>query len=159
MEDNEGLGRKSSKRCCIFHKPRAFGESSTDSSDNDSVGSESSSSSGGGFSSEKRPKDKKNRRIYQAIISNLALVERGLDSKLAAISTCDRLIPFNKKNFEEYKSDPTWLKRAVNRMFNKECTDDPFYDTLVEAYVKAEPSPNASVFYAGILMKKGETNK
>lgn len=62
MEDNEGLGRKSSKRCCIFHKPRAFGESSTDSSDNDSVGSESSSSSGGGFSSEKRPKDKKNRR-------------------------------------------------------------------------------------------------
>lgn len=34
--DNEGMGRKSSKRCCIFHKPRAFGESSTDSSDYDS---------------------------------------------------------------------------------------------------------------------------
>lgn len=31
--DNEGLGRKSSKRCCIFHKQRPFGESSTDSSD------------------------------------------------------------------------------------------------------------------------------
>ena len=36
VEDNEGLGRKSSKRCCIFHKQRDFGESSTDSSDNDS---------------------------------------------------------------------------------------------------------------------------
>lgn len=34
--DNEGMGRKSSKRCCIFHKQRAFGESSTDSSDVDS---------------------------------------------------------------------------------------------------------------------------
>jgi hypothetical protein len=34
--DNEGMGRKSSKRCCIFHKPRPFGESSTDSSDYDS---------------------------------------------------------------------------------------------------------------------------
>lgn len=34
--DNEGLGRKSSKRCCIFHKARAFGESSTDTSDYDS---------------------------------------------------------------------------------------------------------------------------
>jgi protein phosphatase 1 regulatory subunit 11 len=33
--DNEGLGRKSSKRCCIFHKQRKFGESSTDSSDNE----------------------------------------------------------------------------------------------------------------------------
>jgi len=33
--DNEGMGRKSSKRCCIFHKQRAFGESSTDTSDSD----------------------------------------------------------------------------------------------------------------------------
>lgn len=24
--DNEGLGKKSSKKCCIFHKQRAFGE-------------------------------------------------------------------------------------------------------------------------------------
>lgn len=55
MENNEGLGRKSSKRCCIFHKQRPFGESSTDSSDDDdddgeghdSDGSGSSSSSGG----------------------------------------------------------------------------------------------------------------
>mmetsp|Transcript_45139 Transcript_45139/g.68045 ORF Transcript_45139/g.68045 Transcript_45139/m.68045 type:complete len:104 (-) Transcript_45139:705-1016(-) len=40
--DNEGLGRKSSKRCCIFHKQRPFGESSTDSSDfDDSSDSES----------------------------------------------------------------------------------------------------------------------
>lgn len=41
--DNEGLGRKSSKRCCIFHKQRSFGESSTDSSDYDSDRSGSSS--------------------------------------------------------------------------------------------------------------------
>lgn len=62
--DNEGLGRKSSKRCCIFHKQREFDESSTDSSDdNHSDDSESSSSSGGGFPSERRrPKKKKDRR-------------------------------------------------------------------------------------------------
>jgi hypothetical protein len=34
--DNEGMGRKSSKRCCIFHKDRPFGESSTDSSEDES---------------------------------------------------------------------------------------------------------------------------
>jgi len=104
-------------------------------------------------------KDKKNRRIYQQILTNLTIVEGGLDSKLGAISTCENLIPLNKKNFEEKKNDKEWLRRAVSRMYNKECTDDPFYDTLVEAYVKADPSPNASVFYAGILMKNGETNK
>lgn len=49
--NNEGLGRKSSKRCCIFHKQRPFGESSTESSEDDNGdddGSTSSSSSGGG---------------------------------------------------------------------------------------------------------------
>ncbi|CAB9518748.1 Protein phosphatase 1 regulatory subunit 11 [Seminavis robusta] len=53
--DNEGLGRKSSKRCCIFHKQRAFGESSTDSSDYESDGSASSS----GDPNAKKPARKK----------------------------------------------------------------------------------------------------
>ena len=104
-------------------------------------------------------RDKKKRRIYQQILTNLSKVEAGLDQKLAAISTCDRLIPFNKKNFDSKKNDPVWLRRAVSRMYNKECTDDPFYDILVEAYVAADPSPAASVYYAGILMKKGEITK
>ena len=54
--DNEGLGRKSSKRCCIFHKQRAFDESSTDTSDYDSDGSMSSGASDG---EDKKPKGKK----------------------------------------------------------------------------------------------------
>eukprot|EP00037_Helgoeca_nana_P023093 m.238678 g.238678 ORF g.238678 m.238678 type:complete len:144 (-) comp26238_c0_seq4:384-815(-) len=29
--DNEHLGRKSSKKCCIYHKPKVFGESSDES--------------------------------------------------------------------------------------------------------------------------------
>ncbi len=104
-------------------------------------------------------KDKGSRKIYQQILTNLAIVKIGLDQKISAISTCENLIPLNKKYFEEYKNDPVWLRRAVSRMYNKECTDDPFYDTLVEAYVKADPSPQASVFYAGILIKNGETTK
>lgn len=104
-------------------------------------------------------RDKRNAMAYGQHLNNLELVETGLDAKLSSISTCENLIPLNKKYFEEYKNDGVWLKRAVSRMYNKECTDDPFYDILVEAYVKADPSPQASVFYAGILMKKGETNK
>ncbi|REE80542.1 tetratricopeptide repeat protein [Lutibacter oceani] len=104
-------------------------------------------------------KDTKNRKIYQQLMTNLSIVEGGLDQKLASISTCERLIPFNRKNFDANKTNGVWLKRAVSRMYNKECTEDPLYDELVEAYVHADPSPNASVFYAGILMKNGETNK
>lgn len=34
--DNEGLGKKSSKVCCIYHKPKEDGASSDDSSDSSS---------------------------------------------------------------------------------------------------------------------------
>ncbi|KAI9711421.1 MAG: hypothetical protein M1812_007166 [Candelaria pacifica] len=41
--DNEGMGRKKSKVCCIYHKPRAVGESSDESSDSSSSDSNSDS--------------------------------------------------------------------------------------------------------------------
>mmetsp|Transcript_15360 Transcript_15360/g.23123 ORF Transcript_15360/g.23123 Transcript_15360/m.23123 type:complete len:106 (-) Transcript_15360:112-429(-) len=46
--NNEHLGRKSSKRCCIFHKQKRFGESDSDESDSDIEEAENSSSNGGG---------------------------------------------------------------------------------------------------------------
>uniref|UniRef100_A0A7S1UFI5 Protein phosphatase inhibitor n=1 Tax=Phaeomonas parva TaxID=124430 RepID=A0A7S1UFI5_9STRA len=36
--DNEHMNKKSSKRCCIFHKQRRFGESDSDESDSDFEG-------------------------------------------------------------------------------------------------------------------------
>lgn len=33
--DNEGMGKKSSKCCCIYQKPHGFGESSSDSEKDD----------------------------------------------------------------------------------------------------------------------------
>mmetsp|Transcript_3213 Transcript_3213/g.4580 ORF Transcript_3213/g.4580 Transcript_3213/m.4580 type:complete len:103 (+) Transcript_3213:52-360(+) len=33
--DNENQGKKSSKRCCIFHKNKAFGESDSEESESD----------------------------------------------------------------------------------------------------------------------------
>lgn len=104
-------------------------------------------------------KEKKYRKIYQQNMTALEQVESGLDAKIAEISTCENLIPLNKKYFAENKDDAQWLRRAVSRMYNKECTDDPFYATLVEAYVHADPSPEANVFYAGILLKNGESTK
>ncbi|KAK9386426.1 phosphatase inhibitor-domain-containing protein [Lipomyces mesembrius] len=47
--DNEGMGKKTSKICCIFHKQRAFDESSSD---------ESSSSDGGSSTGSDSDKDR-----------------------------------------------------------------------------------------------------
>ncbi|CAI6338218.1 unnamed protein product [Periconia digitata] len=41
--DNEGMGKKSSKVCCIYHKPREVGESSDESSSDSSSSDESDS--------------------------------------------------------------------------------------------------------------------
>jgi protein phosphatase 1 regulatory subunit 11 len=60
------MGRKSSKRCCIFHKQRAFGESSTDSSDYDSDQSGSSAAASGddeGETGQPKKAKKRNRKI------------------------------------------------------------------------------------------------
>ncbi|KAL2149569.1 hypothetical protein VTH82DRAFT_8220 [Thermothelomyces myriococcoides] len=51
--DNEGLGKKKSKVCCIYHRPRGIDESSDESSSSDSSDSSDSDSDGGG----KRPRD------------------------------------------------------------------------------------------------------
>ncbi len=104
-------------------------------------------------------KEKKRVKNYQKVLKNLTLVEKGLDSKLADISTCDRLVPFLSKNFEANRTNATWLKRSVSRMYHKKCTNESLYDQLVEAYAHAADSPDASVFYGGLLMKKGETNR
>ncbi|KAJ5212713.1 uncharacterized protein N7498_004359 [Penicillium cinerascens] len=41
--DNEGMGKKSSKVCCIYHKARPIGESSSESESSDSNSSDSES--------------------------------------------------------------------------------------------------------------------
>jgi tetratricopeptide (TPR) repeat protein len=106
--------------------------------------------------------DGREKRLLRAYTINskaLGQVEGGLDNIIIKLSTCERLIPLYARDFEENRTNVVWLKRAVSRMYNKDCTDDPLYDTLVEAYVEANPSPEASVFYAGILYKKGRVSE
>ena len=105
------------------------------------------------------PKQKKLKRAYENNSKAIGKVEGGLDKMIIDLSTCERLIPLYSSEFEANKSNAAWLKSSVSRMYKKECTEDPLYDQLVEAYVAAEPSPEASVFYAGILLKNNQFDK
>jgi len=104
-------------------------------------------------------KEKSKKRAREVNLAALGQVEGYLDNTLTEVATCERLVPLYKDNFEKNKNNVTWLKRAVSRLNQKECTDSPIYGTMVEAYVNAAPSSDAFVFYAGILMDKGESNK
>lgn len=101
---------------------------------------------------------KEKRLLYAYEVNSKALgqVEGGLDNIISEIATCERLVPLYKRDFETYKSDATWLRRAVSRMFNKGCEEDPMFETLAKAYAEATPSPDSYSFYAGILDKNGD---
>ncbi len=104
-------------------------------------------------------KEKKQKYAAEINLTALGQVEGYLDNSLSEIATCERLIPLYTSNFEKYKTDPVWLKRAVSRLNQKECTADPLYPKMVEAYVNADPSSAAYVFYAGILLESNQDTK
>jgi tetratricopeptide (TPR) repeat protein len=101
-------------------------------------------------------KEKRNLKIYTVNSKALGQVEGGLDAIISEIATCERLVPLYQRDFEANKNNSVWLRRAVSRMFNKGCQEEPLFETLAKAYAEATPSPDSYSFYAGILEKNGD---
>ncbi|AOW20416.1 tetratricopeptide repeat protein [Urechidicola croceus] len=102
-------------------------------------------------------RDAKSKRIAEGTLTNIGIISGGLDQKIDAFLSCDRLIPLYRRDFEANKSNAQWLKRSVSKMYHKECTSDPLYEELAEAYANAERTSSSLLFYAGILEKRGKT--
>lgn len=96
------------------------------------------------------------KRYHSSYLKNYDLISGSIDTKLGDRANCENLIPLYQKDFEEYKNDAVWLKRAVSRMYNKECTEDPLYIKLVKAYDETAPSADTKYFVAGLLLKEGK---
>lgn len=103
-------------------------------------------------------KEKRNLGIYTRNSELLGKVAGSIDAKLGKLADCENLIPLYEKSFESKKDDITWVKRAVGRMYSKECTDDPMFKKLFEAQLALDPSADA-YFYSGVLKSKsGDSN-
>lgn len=105
--------------------------------------------------------DKKGKSLLRAYKINskaLGTIEAGLDNIIIGISTCERLVPLYERDFEANKNNEVWLKRAVSRMFNKGCQEEPLFEKLTKSYAEAAPSADSYSFYAGILEKNGDTS-
>ena len=95
-------------------------------------------------------KEKRQKKAATVNSESYGKIAGSIDSKLGALADCGNLIPLYEKSFEAKKGDVTWVKRAVGRMYSKECTDDPLFSKMVE--VQAELDPSADVYvYLGIL--------
>ena len=101
----------------------------------------------------------RSKRVYGINSNAIGTFLSNLDAIISKEATCVNLVPLYKRNFEEFRTDAVWLKRAASRMDSKECSDDPFFVTLVEALHTLDPSAD-SAYYLGILKDKaGETNE
>ncbi len=104
-------------------------------------------------------KEGRYKKFYESYLNAYDQISGSIDQKLGDRANCENLIPLYKKDFEAHKSDAVWLQRAAGKMSEKECTDDPLFFDLVNAYHKLSPSAN-SAYYLGILKdKEGRSNE
>ncbi len=104
-------------------------------------------------------KDKKYKKYYGQVLNAYDQISGSIDSQLGGRANCENLIPLYNKDFDEHATDAVWLRRAVSRMYNKECTEDPLYEKLVKAYDATAPSADTKYFVATILLKNGKTSE
>ena len=102
---------------------------------------------------------KEKRALKNANITSEAYgkIEDSIDAKLGALADCENLIPLYEKSFEAKKGDVAWVKRAVGRMFSKECTDDPMFKKLFEAQLALDPSADAYMYGGTLKIKSGDS--
>ncbi|UKM66196.1 hypothetical protein GSB9_02776 [Flavobacteriaceae bacterium GSB9] len=103
-------------------------------------------------------REKSYKRYYESYLKAYDQIAESVDGKLGPRANCDNLIPIFKRDFEENKTNAIWLQRAAGQMSQKECTEDPLFFELVNAYHDLSPS-SKSAYYLGILKdKEGDAN-
>ncbi len=103
-------------------------------------------------------KEKRSLKVATTNSESYGKIAGSVDSKLGALADCENLIPLYERSFESKKGDVTWVKRAVGRMFSKECTDDPMFKKLFEAQLALDPSADAYVYGGTLKQKAGDNN-
>ncbi|TYB79189.1 hypothetical protein [Bizionia myxarmorum] len=98
-------------------------------------------------------------RSYESYLNAYDQVATGVDKKLGDRANCENLIPLYQKGFEDNKTNAVWLQRAAGKMSEKECTDDPLFFKLVNAYHEISPSANSAYYLAILKDKEGKVNE
>lgn len=95
-------------------------------------------------------KDTQKKRSFNSYLTNYDLITSGMNKKIGDRANCEVLIPLYQKDFEENKTNTVWLQRAMSRMYNKGCKDDPMFVKIVEQKNSIEPNADTA-FYLYLL--------
>ena len=98
-------------------------------------------------------KDQRIVNSYTTYLRAYDQISAGMDKDLGDRANCENLIPLYNKNYEQNKNDGLWLQRAMNRLYTKECTDDPLFVKIVEQKNNLQPNADTA-YYLGLLKEK-----
>ena len=98
-------------------------------------------------------RDQNKVKSYSSYLKAYDQISAGMDKDLGDRANCANLIPLYTKNYEANKNDGLWLQRAMNRLYTKECADDPLFIKIVQQKNNLEPNASTA-YYLGILKDK-----
>lgn len=81
---------------------------------------------------------------YETNLEAYETIGTSMDAKISLLATCDRLIPFLSKSFEEKKGDEEWLRRSADRLYRKDCSSDPLFTKISEALHVLNPTAKSA---------------
>jgi len=86
------------------------------------------------------------KRYYESSLKAFDQISGSVDSKLGDRANCDNLIPLYQKDYEENKNDGVWLQRAMNKLYEKGCKEDPMFVKVVKQKNSIEPNAKTSYY-------------
>lgn len=104
-------------------------------------------------------KEQSNFKRAEVNLEAYETISLSMDAKISLLATCDRLVPFLEKSFEEKKTDAEWLRRSADRMLKKECDKDPLFAKISEALHLLNPTAKSAYNLAVSAYNKKDMQK
>ena len=102
-------------------------------------------------------KEARKLKSYTSYSTYHGKILNSIEVKLGDLADCQNLIPFYENTFAKKKDDVLWIKKAVGRMFNKDCLETHTFQKLFDTQLQLDPSADAFM-YSGILKeRRGDT--
>ena len=104
-------------------------------------------------------KDQRRMKSYNSFLKAYDQITKGMEKALGDRGNCDNLIPLYENSFDQNQNDAKWLDRAMNRLFNKDCSQSELFVKIVEQKNILEPSATTAYYLGTIKDKDGNSSE
>ena len=104
-------------------------------------------------------KDQRRLKSYNSFLKAYDQITKGMEKALGDRGNCDNLIPLYENSFDQNQNDAKWLDRAMNRLFNKDCSQSELFVKIVEQKNILEPSATTAYYLGTIKDKDGNSSE